>query len=97
MAQEITIIGAGFAALTAIREIRKSDKNINITLIAPKAEFTYYPSLIWIPSGQRTGEDLRINLDAFLNKHKVNFLAGSATAINDGGRTVVTNNDEVKL
>ncbi len=96
MAQEITIIGAGFAALTAIREIRKSDKNINITLIAPKAEFIYYPSLIWIPSGQRTGEDLRINLDAFLNKHHVNFYAGSVTAIKDAGRTVITNNGEVK-
>lgn len=96
MAQEITIIGAGFAALTSIKEIRKSDKSINITLIAPKAEFIYLPSLIWIPSGQRTGEDLRINLDAFLKKHNVTFFAGSATAIKDGGRTVVTNNGEVK-
>ncbi len=101
MAQEITIIGAGFAALTAIREIRKSDKNIKITLIAPKAEFIYLPSLIWIPSGQRSGEDLRINLDAFFKKHNVNFYAGSVTTIKDAGRTVVTdtvdeNNGEIK-
>ncbi len=101
MAQEITIIGAGFAALTAIREIRKSDKYIKITLIAPKAEFIYLPSLIWIPSGQRSGEDLRINLDAFFKKHNVNFYAGSVTTIKDAGRTVVTdtvdeNNGEIK-
>lgn len=96
MAQEMTIIGAGFAALTSIRKIRKRDKEINITLIAPKAEFIYLPSLIWIPSGQRTGDDLRIDLTPFLNKYKVKFLAGSATAIKDGGRTVITdaiNND----
>ncbi len=92
MAQKITIIGAGFAALTAIREIRKSDKTINITLIAPKAEFIYYPSLIWIPSGQRTGDDLRINLEAFLKKHNVNFHAGRVIAIKEGGRTVITDN-----
>ena len=101
MAQEITIIGAGFAALTAIREIRKSDKNVSITLVAPKAEFIYLPSLIWIPSGQRTGDDLRINLDAFFKKYNINFYAGSVTAIKDAGRTVVTdnvddNNGEVK-
>ncbi|MEB8430989.1 FAD-dependent oxidoreductase [Cocleimonas sp. KMM 6892] len=96
MAQEITIIGAGFAALTAIREIRKSDQDIKITLIAPKAEFIFLPSLIWIPSGQRTGDDLRINLDAFFKKHNIHFFAGSVTAIQDGGRTVITDNGEIK-
>ncbi|GAA0423216.1 FAD/NAD(P)-binding oxidoreductase [Cocleimonas flava] len=96
MAQEITIIGAGFAALTAIREIRKSDKDIKITLIAPKAEFIFLPSLIWIPSGQRTGDDLRINLDAFFKKHNIHFFAGSVTAIQDVGRTVITDNGEIK-
>jgi len=96
MTQEITIIGAGFAALTAIKEIRKNNKSIGITLIAPKAEFIYLPSLIWIPSGQRTGDDLRIDLAKFFIKHNVNFFAGSVTAIQDGGRTVVTDNGDVK-
>ena len=101
MAQKITIIGAGFAALTAIREIRKRDRTIGITLIAPKAEFIYLPSLIWIPSGQRIGDDLRIDLVPFFKKHNVNFVAGSVTAIKDAGRTIVTdavdsNQGEVK-
>ena len=96
MTQTITIIGAGFAALTAIKEIRKNNKNIGITLIAPKAEFIYLPSLIWIPSGQRTGDDLRIDLAAFFTKNNVHFFAGSVTAIQDGGRTVITDNGDVK-
>ena len=96
MTQEITIIGAGFAALTAIKEIRKNNKSIGITLIAPKAEFIYLPSLIWIPSGQRMGDDLRIDLAKFFTKHNVNFFAGSVTAIQDSGRTVVTDNGDVK-
>ena len=96
MAHEITIIGAGFAALTAIKEIRKLDKLAIITVIAPKAEFIYYPSLIWIPSGLRTGDDLRIDLHAFFKKHNVIFFTGTVTAIKDAGRTVVTYNGEVK-
>ena len=96
MTQDITIIGAGFAALTAIKEIRKHNKIIGITLIAPKAEFIYLPSLIWIPSGQRTGDDLRIDLVAFFAKNNVNFHAGLVTAIQDAGRTVVTDNGDVK-
>jgi len=96
MSQTITIIGAGFAALTAIKEIRKHNKNIGITLIAPKAEFIYLPSLIWIPSGQRTGDDLRIDLIAFFEKNSLNFHAGMVTAIKDAGRTVITDNGDVK-
>lgn len=96
MSPQITIIGAGFAALTAIKEIRKQNKDANITLIAPKAEFIYLPSLIWIPSGKRTADDLRIDLTAFFKKYHVKYHAGMVTAIKDGGRTVVTDNGDVK-
>lgn len=96
MTQEITIIGASFAALTAIKEIRKHNKAINITIIAPKAEFIYLPSLIWIPSGKRTGDDIRIDLIPFFKKNNIKYIAGTVTAIKNAGRTVVTDNGEVK-
>jgi len=94
MTQEITIIGAGFAALNAIKTIRKRDKQIKISLIAPKAEFIYLPSLIWIPSGKRSGDDLRIDLNSFFKKHNIIFISGSVSAIKNAGRTVVTENGE---
>ncbi len=96
MNPKITIIGAGFAALTAIKEIRKHNKEIDITLISPKAEFIYLPSLIWIPSGRRTADDLRIDLSGFFFKCGVKHHAATVTAIRDGGRTVVTDNGEVQ-
>ena len=46
--KRITIIGAGFAALSAARKLRKLDAEVEITLIAPKAELIFLPSLIWI-------------------------------------------------
>ena len=48
--KKITIIGSGFGGLTAAKTLRKIDKDVEITLIAPKAEFFYWPSLIWVPS-----------------------------------------------
>jgi len=96
MPPKITIIGAGFAALTAIKEIRKHNKEADITLISPKAEFIYLPSLIWIPSGRRTGDDLRLDLAGFFRKCNVKHIAGMVTAITNSGRTVVTENDEVE-
>jgi sulfide:quinone oxidoreductase len=67
----ITILGAGFAALTAIKEVRKQAPSSIITVIAPEKEMIYYPSLIWIPAGIRTGDDLRINLHNFFNRMNV--------------------------
>ena len=86
----IVILGAGFAALTAVRELRKRAPKARLTLVAPKAEFVYLPSLIWIPSGLRKGSDLLLPLDRFLKDHQVEFIAGRVTGLKDGGRTVMT-------
>ncbi len=91
----ITIIGSGFAALTAVREIRKRDRAANITVIAPRAEFIFLPSLIWIPSGIRKGDDLRIPLDNFFARMGVEFIAAEVTGLKDGGRTVETTAGDV--
>ncbi len=92
----IVILGAGFAALTAIRELRKRAPKARLTLVAPKAEFIYLPSLIWIPSGLRKGSDLILPLDRFLNEHQVEFVAGRVTGLRDGGRTVLTDAGEIR-
>jgi sulfide:quinone oxidoreductase len=86
----ITVIGSGFAALTATRRLRALDASLDITLIAPRPEFIYYPSLIWIPSGLRKGEDLRIDLRAFLLRNGIRFHQGEVTGLEAGGRRVVT-------
>lgn len=93
--QHITIIGSGFAALTAVREIRKRDKGAAVTVIAPKAEFIFLPSLIWIPSGIRKSADLRIPLDNYFNRMQVEHVAAEVTGLKDGGRTVETTAGEV--
>jgi sulfide:quinone oxidoreductase len=91
----IVILGAGFAALTAVRELRKRAPHARISLIAPKAEFVYLPSLIWIPSGLRKGADLILPLDRFLRDHAVEFIAARVTGLKDAGRTVLTDAGEI--
>lgn len=92
---KVSIIGAGFGGLTAVRQIRRQLPDAEITLIAPKAEFIYYPSLIWIPTGLRQGEQLRIPLDRFFQRKNVHFHAGRVTELRDAGRTVVTDQGEI--
>ena len=89
-ANRITIIGAGFGALSSVREIRLRDPDVEITLIAPRAELHYLPGIIWIPSGLRTREQLIVPLANFLRRMKVRHIAAEVTGLRDGGRIVDT-------
>jgi sulfide:quinone oxidoreductase len=91
----IAVLGSGFAALTAVRELRRRDRNVRITLVAPRAELMYYPSLIWVPSGLRRSADLSIDVSGFLAGHDVAFHAGRVTGLADDGRTVLTDSGTI--
>ena len=95
MMHRVTVIGAGFAGLTAIRQLRKLSRDVEITLIAPRDELHYYPGIIWIPSGLRKREDLVVPLGNFFNRKHVHFHQGSVTGLSDDGRTVQTDTGEV--
>ncbi len=85
-----TVVGTGFAALTAVQTLRARDPDVHITVVGPTPNFTYYPSLIWLPSGMRHRRDVVVPLTNFFSRQKVEFHAGSATGIEEGGRRVLT-------
>ena len=93
--KQVTVIGAGFGALSSVREIRKRDADIGITLIAPRAELHYLPGIIWIPSGLRTREQLVVPLANFFARMKVQHIAAEVTGLREGGRVVNTTEGEV--
>lgn len=94
--RRITIVGSGFAGLTAIRHLHERDPEAEITLVAPKPEFVYLPSLIWLPTGQRQPEDIVVPLEDFLDRHKVQYHEASATGLDLGGRLLLTDKGEVE-
>jgi len=65
----VTVLGSGFAALTAVRKLRAADKGLEITVVALEPKLVYLPSLIWLPSGQRKPEDIVIPLGSELINH----------------------------
>jgi len=91
----ITVIGAGFGALTAIRKLRAAAADLQIDVIAPKPEFVYFPGTIWIPTGLRKPEDLVVPLHNFFRRQNVNFHTAEATGLKHGGRTVETSAGDV--
>ncbi len=91
----IVILGSGFAALTAIRKLRELRVDAEITVVSPRNELVYLPSLIWLPSGEKTGADLRIPLAGFFERMRVRWHPGSVQQVLDGGRRVVTDTGEL--
>jgi sulfide:quinone oxidoreductase len=94
--KRITIIGTGFAALSAARKLRHLDITAEITVVAPKAELIFLPSLIWIPSGKRRPEDLIVPLARFFSDNFIHFVAGEATGLENNGRTVLTSSGKIE-
>ncbi len=96
MAHRITLLGAGFGALSTVRELRQRDAGAEITLVSPRAELHYLPGIIWIPSGLRTREQLIVPLAPFFERLRVRHVAAEVTGLQDGGRTVLTTAGEVR-
>ncbi len=91
----IVVLGAGFGGLSAIRELRRRDRQSAITLVAPRAELHYLPGIIWIPSGLRRREQLVVPLDNFLRRMNVEFKAAEVTGLSADARTVQTSAGEL--
>jgi len=91
----VTIIGSGFAALTAVRKLRKSDPDMRIEVVSPRAELVYYPGTIWIPTGKRGPDDLIVPLDRFFERMDITHHATRATGLSDDGRTLRTETGEI--
>lgn len=94
--KKIVVIGTGFAALAVVRELRKRSSEVDICVIAPRAEFVFLPSLIWIPSGIRQPRDLVVPLHNFFTRQCVDFVEAEVSGLTDGGRTVITDKGEIR-
>lgn len=86
----ITIIGAGFGALTALRELRRHKVDAEITVIAPRPALHYLPGSIWIPARLRDARRLTIPLERYFARHGANYVQAAVTGLENGGRTVVS-------
>ncbi|NKI33721.1 NAD(P)/FAD-dependent oxidoreductase [Wenzhouxiangella sp. XN79A] len=93
--RRVTVVGSGFAALTAIRTLRRHAPGLGIDVVAPRAEFVYYPGTIWIPTGGREPDDLVIPLGRFFDRMGVTHHPAEATGLSEDGRRLATTAGEL--
>ena len=59
----VVVIGSSFAGLTAALEARRRlGDDARVTVLDPRPDFTFIPSLIWVPFGLREPDDITFPL-----------------------------------
>ncbi len=75
----VVVLGSSFAGLTAaLDRERRMGSAADITVVDPNAQFTFIPSLIWVPFGGRKPADIQFELASMYTKKGIHFLHTAA-------------------
>lgn len=86
---DVLVLGSNFGGLTAALSLKHElDRDADVTVVSASDHFLFNPSLIWLPFGERTAEDITFPVAPTLESHDVHFVHGEATAIDPTTRTV---------
>ncbi len=93
---QVLILGSSFAGFTAALELAReletssSAPRAEITVISSVEEFTFIPSLIWVPFGLRKREDVTFPLEPPLFDAGVRFVHTAARSVDLEEQRVLT-------
>ncbi len=89
--KRVVILGSSFAGLTAALELRKRvGHRHEIVVLDPRPDFTFIPSLIWLPFGVRDAADVTFSLEPVYRAKGIRFINEAATKIGLDAHVVTT-------
>ena len=97
MVTRVVILGGSFAGLTAAYDLKRKLKDrVRVTVVSRTDRFWFIPSLIWVPFGRRTAEDISFPLRPALEAKGIVFRHETATRILPERNVVVTERGELE-
>jgi len=89
MKPQVLILGAGFAGHTAALHLSHLVRGTaDVTVVAPKNRFTWFPSLIWVGTGTMPAEETYFALKPVYDKIGVSYVDARAKVIDLGKQRV---------
>ncbi len=89
------VVGSSFAGMTAALELRKRlDAEHEVVVLDPHADFTFIPSLIWLPFGMREPKDVTFPLAPMYAKQGIRFVNEAATGFDLDAHAVTTSSGQ---
>src|SRR5271165_5815953 len=87
--QVVVVVGSSFAGLTAALELRKHlDRQHRVVVLDRRPDFTFIPSLVWLPFGKRRPEDITFPLAPMYERKGVEFRNATASGFDLDERVV---------
>lgn len=91
MTARILVLGGSFAGMTAALSLRaRLGADAQVTVVADRDRFVFNPSLIWLPFGKRTRDEISFPLAPTFAKHGVRFVNAAATYVDPEAHRVET-------
>jgi sulfide:quinone oxidoreductase len=90
MRKKVLVLGSNFGGLTAALAVKHElHGDVDVTVVSPSDRFLFNPSLIWLPFGKRSPQEITFPVAPTFDAHGVEFVHAEATDI-DPDRRVVT-------
>ncbi len=89
--KKVLVLGGNFGGLTAAIAVKHDlHFDVDVTVVSASDRFLFNPSLIWVPFGKRTGDDITFPLAPTFDDHGINFVHAEATELDLVGKRVTT-------
>jgi NADPH-dependent 2,4-dienoyl-CoA reductase/sulfur reductase-like enzyme len=89
--KRVVVLGSSFAGMTAALQVRKHlPAQHEVVVLDPREHFTFIPSLIWLPFGTRSPEDVTFPLAPLYDSKDIDFVNEAAAKIDVGAHIVTT-------
>ena len=91
MTSKVLVLGSNFGGMVASLSVKHElGDDVDVTVLSPAERFVFTPSLIWVPFGKRSLEQISFPVDPTLDEHGVHFVHEAATAIDTERRQVTS-------
>jgi len=93
MSQTALVVGGGFAGLEAAIHLENS--GLEVTLVSERPYLWIYPTSIWVVTGERSPEDVRLDLEDVARRHGFRFRQGRVAAVSGARRAATVDGEEL--
>ena len=91
MRKRVLVLGSNFGGLTAALAVKHElHGDVDVEVVSPSDRFFFMPSLIWLPFGMRSPEDITFPVAPTLEEHGIDFTHADAIEIDPEGKRVRT-------
>jgi NADH dehydrogenase FAD-containing subunit len=89
--KKVLVLGGNFGGLTAALAVKHElSGDVDVRVVSASDKFLFNPSLIWLPFGKRTPQDITFPLAPTFETHGIDFVHAEANSLDLAGRKVTT-------